>query len=63
MVDILDARGRLVRQLAEGRFGGGEHRLRWDGRDLNGAAMPSGIYFCRLTGASQTLQQKLLLLR
>jgi len=63
VAEILDARGRLVRQLAEGRFGGGEHRLRWDGRNLNGASVPSGIYFCRLTGESQTLQQKLLLLR
>jgi len=63
VVDILDARGRLVQRLAEGSHAGGSHLLRWDGRDLNGAAMPSGIYFCRLTGASQTLRQKLLLLR
>ncbi len=61
--DILDARGRLVRRLAEGSYSGGEHRLRWDGRDFDGKALPSGIYFYQLTGASQTLRQKLLLLR
>ncbi len=63
VVDIIDARGRLVRHLAEGSHAGGSHLLRWDGRDFDGKALPSGIYFCRLTGASQTLRQKLLLLR
>ena len=63
VVEIIDARGRLVRRLAAGSHAGGSHMLRWDGCDPSGRPLPSGLYFCRLTGATRTLQQKLLLLR
>jgi hypothetical protein len=62
-LEIFDARGALVRRLANGLLTAGEHRLVWDGRDEAGVALASGVYFYQLTGEVQTARQKLLLLR
>jgi hypothetical protein len=45
---IYDVSGRRVRGLVEDRVAAGEHTAVWDGRDRNGNAAPSGIYFARL---------------
>jgi flagellar hook assembly protein FlgD len=42
---IVDAAGRLVRTLASGPWEGGTGSMSWDGRDRDGAPVPSGIYF------------------
>lgn len=46
---IYDATGRQVRALVDGRRAAGLHEVVWDGRDGNGVALPSGVYFSRLT--------------
>jgi WD40 repeat protein len=49
---IHDAAGRRVALLADGHRAAGAHRLRWNGLDQRGRAMPSGVYLVRLeTGA------------
>ncbi|HET9951337.1 MAG TPA: FG-GAP-like repeat-containing protein [Candidatus Eisenbacteria bacterium] len=46
---LFDASGRLVRTLAAGgTLPAGAQRLRIDGRDDQGRALPSGVYFYRL---------------
>jgi hypothetical protein len=46
---LFDARGRLVRTLAEEPAAApGDHDLAFDGRGDQGAALPSGIYFIRV---------------
>ena len=62
-VDIFDARGRLVRGLASGTMDEGEHVLFWDGRDRNGAATASGVYFVRATVGTRTLSGRVVLVR
>jgi hypothetical protein len=48
-VRIYDARGRFVRSLLdESRMPPGRHVVRFDGRDVAGKWLPSGIYFYRL---------------
>lgn len=49
---LFDARGRLVRELAEGRWGpeAAERRVDWDGRDAAGRQVAGGVYFARLSG-------------
>lgn len=44
-VYVLDNRGSLIRTLAENSFTKGEHRLAWDGQDVNGTDCPAGIYY------------------
>ncbi|MDD5719918.1 MAG: FlgD immunoglobulin-like domain containing protein, partial [Candidatus Krumholzibacteria bacterium] len=45
---VFDARGRLVRELASGRWAAGEHHVHWDGRAADGQPAAAGIYMLRL---------------
>jgi hypothetical protein len=47
-VEIYDVGGRLVRSLEGGRLDAGAHEVAWNGKDQNGAAIGSGVYFIRL---------------
>ena len=61
---IFDLRGRAVRVLETGAaHTEGLHSIRWDGHDDSGQPLPSGVYYCRLEAAGQTLSQKMLLVK
>ncbi|MBL8028302.1 MAG: T9SS type A sorting domain-containing protein [Fibrobacteres bacterium] len=60
---ILDAQGRLVRNLTNGNLSAGSHSLRWDGRNENGKAVPSNMYFAILTTPQGTTKTRLLLMK
>ena len=45
---IYDIAGRLVRSLVGEVQNAGPHVVEWNGHDDNGAAIQSGLYFCRL---------------
>lgn len=60
-LDVLDARGRLVRTLSSGNHAAGRHEVSWDGRDADGRSLPSGVYFSRLVTESRTETGKLTL--
>jgi hypothetical protein len=42
---VYDVRGALVRVLQSGHQEAGRHEVRWDGKDLRGARVASGVYF------------------
>jgi hypothetical protein len=46
--DLYDLGGRRVATLARGERDAGEHTFRWDGRDVNGATAPAGLYLVRV---------------
>lgn len=48
-VVVFDARGRLVRNLAEGRWGAGDYPIIWDGRTDGGEECGAGLYLVRAT--------------
>jgi hypothetical protein len=54
-VEVFDASGRRVRRL-ESAAAGGEASVAWDGTDDGGREVPSGIYFYRVRGTSETLK-------
>ncbi len=60
---VYDAAGRLVRTLVEGRSGPGRHQARWDGRDAQGNAVASGIYFLRLSANQESWTRRHLVIR
>jgi hypothetical protein len=60
---IFDAAGRLVRTLVESVFEQGRHAVVWDGKDNRGAAVASGIYFCRFRTGVYTATTRLALVR
>ena len=49
---VYDGAGRLVSVLADGHMEAGLHTRSWNGRDLEGRALPSGVYYYRLEGAA-----------
>lgn len=48
-VDVFDVAGRRVNGLFEGRLAAGPHSIAWDGRDMRGADVSSGLYLFRVT--------------
>jgi len=60
---VFDAAGRLVSRLADRVMAAGEHTVNWNGRDTAGAAVASGVYFCRLDTGRGSGSVKLVLIR
>jgi uncharacterized protein (AIM24 family) len=63
VLGIYDATGRLVVRLDQGVRESGTHRGEWDGRDADGRAVGSGVYFYRLEGAPSVAAKKMVLVR
>jgi hypothetical protein len=57
VLDVLDAQGRVVRRILNGRTTIGAHSVRWDGRAESGRRMSPGIYFLRLQFEGRTLSR------
>ncbi|MCK4513531.1 right-handed parallel beta-helix repeat-containing protein, partial [bacterium] len=60
---VYNVRGQLVRGLVDGPVPRGRHHAVWDGRDVSGAAVSSGVYFVRLESDREVLSQKLLFVK
>jgi hypothetical protein len=63
VLGIYDATGRLIVRLDQGMRDAGTHRAEWDGRDADGRAVGSGVYFYRLEGAPSIAAKKMVLVR
>ena len=62
-VTVYDVLGRRVRTLWEGWQSGGNHLVRWDGRNDRGQEVSSGLYLVRITAGHLSGVGKVLLLR
>ena len=49
--------------LTERNYVVGRYEIGWDGRDENGQAVSTGVYFYRLTAGDAVQTKKMLLLR
>jgi hypothetical protein len=58
---VFDCRGHAIQNLVDEVQAAGTHRIEWDGRDSEGNAVPSGIYFCRLVADGFVETRKMLL--
>jgi len=57
-VAIHDSAGRLVRVLENGDLAPGRYSRLWDGRDTQGRAVPSGLYFYSAETAGQRVVRR-----
>jgi hypothetical protein len=62
-VSIHDVRGHRVRTLLQRQVTAGDIDLIWDGRDEDGRAVASGVYFAKLDARSGRQMQRLVLMR
>jgi hypothetical protein len=62
-VEVFNAAGQRVRQLAGGWYPAGVHDLCWDGRDGAGRPAASGIYLCSLASGRRRQTVKMMLVR
>jgi fibronectin type 3 domain-containing protein len=62
-IAIHDLAGRLVRTLVDGDVEGGTYHLVWSGRDGDGHAVASGVYFCRVSIGEWRETRKMVFLR
>ena len=62
-LSIHDARGALMRVLANRSLPRGRHAFRWDGRTASGHSAPSGVYLVRLLAGDRTDESRILLLK
>lgn len=60
---VFDARGRHVRTLVDDLRPAGRHVVAWDGRDEQGHALASGVYFHRFEAAGETRIGKMVLVK
>jgi hypothetical protein len=59
---VYDVGGRLVRTLVQKTLPAGMHRVIWDGRDLDGRRVTSGVYFYRLEAGAFVQVKRMVLL-
>ena len=62
-LDVYDALGRLVATLAEGPMEAGSYEVTWDGRDLAGRPLASGVYVYRMRAGAFTQARSMVLLK
>jgi hypothetical protein len=60
---VYNVLGQEVKCLVDGVLTAGHHSVVWDGRDKNGKAVSSGVYFYRLSAEDYSTEKKMLLLK
>lgn len=62
-LEIYDLRGRLVADLGSGSREQGPHSVTWDGVDVQGRDLPSGVYLARVRTSNGAASRKIVLAR
>ena len=62
-VSIYNVLGQEIRTLVDNNLPAGFHRIVWDGKDLQGKTLASGIYFVRMSAERFTDVRKMMLLK
>ena len=60
---VYDVSGRVVANLADGFFTPGTYSMNWNGTDMNGEEVSSGIYIYKLVTPSYKSSMQMTLLR
>jgi hypothetical protein len=61
-IGVYDLVGRRLAVLADGEFTAGPHTLDWNGKDIAGNPVASGVYFYKLKVSGQTINRRGVLL-
>jgi hypothetical protein len=61
--DVITIDGRLVARLCDEFMIPGRHGIEWDGKDVGGQSVASGVYFYRVRFGSEIMTKKMVTLR
>ena len=62
-IDIFNLRGHCVRSYKQGLLSKGDHKLSFEGKDMNGKALASGIYTVRIKASGEVLSKRISLIK
>ncbi len=62
-ISVFNILGQKVATIMDGNLSSGSHIVMWDGRNLHGQVLPSGVYFYRLSTPNFTAVKKMILLK
>ena len=62
-LEVFDASGRRIATLAAGQRPAGRHSVVWDGRDMTGRTVGSGMYFYRLEAGAFMETRKMVVMK
>jgi len=62
-LEIYNSKGQKVQTLVNGIRGIGHHQVVWDGRDITGNSVASGIYFYKMTTHEYSSVRKMLMIK
>jgi hypothetical protein len=62
-IEAYDLSGRVVSRVFQGELAAGAHEMSWDLSGLNGAPLPSGIYWLKLSAQGGTATAQAVVLR
>jgi len=62
-MDVFDVRGRRVASLLDESLEAGHHEVSWQGKDVKGRGVASGVYFMKLTCGDVEQTQRVLLVK
>jgi hypothetical protein len=62
-LSVYNADGKLVQTIVDGPLSPGQKSYTWNGKDVNGNPVSSGVYFCRLKTGNRILTQKMTLIK
>jgi hypothetical protein len=60
---VYDVQGKRVKTLVSGSLAGGDHTIRWNGRDEAGSTVADGVYFCHVKAGTVQETAKMLLMK
>ena len=63
IVNVFDAKGRMINNLVNSYLEAGRYSVKWNGMDLSGMSMPTGVYFIQVQSGLDIHTQKMILMK
>ncbi|MCK9434629.1 MAG: T9SS type A sorting domain-containing protein, partial [Candidatus Cloacimonetes bacterium] len=60
-IDIFNVKGQLLKTFKQNHEQAGYYQVSWDGRDVNGHQVSTGVYFYRMSSGKYSHTKKMVL--
>ncbi|MDD3103403.1 MAG: FlgD immunoglobulin-like domain containing protein, partial [Candidatus Cloacimonetes bacterium] len=60
---IFNSRGQVIKEMDMGSKNPGDYTITWDGKDQNGQAVSTGVYFIRMHAGGDSFSRKAVLMK